>query len=135
MSLNSPNFIARGTIRPSRFVRIDTATDFGVLESDAGSLSIGISQEGTRDTPGVSGAGTDAASVGEPIHVYGLGDTPMLEVGAAVASGDRLKSDADGKGVAVAADADFFGAIALEAGAADGVKIRVQIVIGQRGTA
>lgn len=134
MSLNSPSFIANGTILPSRFVRLDSVApkDHAVIQSVAGSLSIGVSQEGTRDAGGVAGAGTDAASANETIHVYGPGDVCLLEVGAAVAVGARLKSDANGKGIAVAAAGDHYGAIALEAGAADGVKIRVLVQIGQR---
>lgn len=124
----SPNFIAGGNIRCSRFVKQSTAADNTVLEADAGERTIGISQEGGREPPLPSVTTMYAAQAGDNIHVYGDTEQCLLELGDTVVRGDRLKSDADGKGVP-AATTDLFGAIALTSGAS-GEKIRVQVQPG-----
>jgi hypothetical protein len=130
--MSAPNFLAGGTIYPCRFVFKNA--DPHEVEQAASAITplIGISQEGTHDTPGLSGAGTDAASDGEQLHVYTEGDECLLEVVTTVAAGNRLKSDADGKGTPLlgteTAAETFVGAIALDDGAA-GEKIRVQVKI------
>ena len=71
-AINTPllSLVATGDIRPSRFVSMSTAADFTVAESNAGEWVLGVSQMGTRDAPGLSGAGTDAAQTGENLHIF-----------------------------------------------------------------
>lgn len=130
MPLNNPNFVAGGDIRICRFVKQSTSADYTVLEADANEQTIGISQEGTNDAP-TSGASSLAAASGDPVAVYGLGDVCLLTIGSGgVTRGGRLKSDADGKGVAVATTGTTIqqiGARALES-AAENELCRVQIV-------
>jgi len=121
-------FIAGGTIRPSRFVKM--SGDSTVSECDAGDPPIGISQEWSRDVPrsDIATSGVNAALVNEPVRVYGEADICLLELGDTVAVTDVLQSDADGRGIPVAAATDESGAIPLEAGVV-GDKIRVQVNI------
>jgi len=134
MPLNAPAFIANGTIRPSRFVKIDATKDHAVLEAAAQTdRIIGIAQPGTQDAPGVVGSGTEAAAAGEQLLVYGEADVCLLEAGAAIVRGDVLKSDAQGRGTPVLFSETaniFFGARALESAAAAGEKIRVVVSLG-----
>lgn len=129
MPNTSPSFIAKGDIRPCRFVKIDTSNDFGVLEADANEDGIGISQEGTKQAP-IPGASTLAAADGENIQVYGPGEVCLLQLGSGGATrGGNLKSDADGKGVAVATTGttiQLVRAVALQSGLED-EKIQVLI--------
>lgn len=124
------NFVAGGDINPSRFVKMNSADDNQVLECDANERAIGVSQEGTKAAP-VSGASTLAAADGDPIHVYTPGEhrTCLLQYGGSITRGGRIKSDADGKGVAVdtSGEVQNVGAIALESGS-DGEKHRVELV-------
>jgi hypothetical protein len=129
MPSNSPNFVAQGNIRPSRFVKIDTANDNGVLEADAGERTIGISTEAGNEPPLPSVSTIYAGIDNQPMAVYGLGETCLLELGDTVTRGDRLKSDADGCGVTASSSGNLFGAIALSSGAV-GEKIRVQVQQG-----
>lgn len=120
--------IAEGTIRPMRFVKIGS-DDGDVLECDAGDRPIGISFKGTRRSDYVSDDGA-AANAGEPISYYTVSARCFLTIAGTVTAGTRLKSDNDGKGVAVSADADFWGAIAERDGVA-GEHIPVTVFIGQ----
>ena len=104
MSLNNPAWIANGTIQPSRFVKIDTTAGKvkNVLQAAAATDKlIGISQDGSRDAPGTTGAATDAARAGHTLHVFGLGDTCLLELGTggATAGGDLRVQDSVRSGV------------------------------------
>lgn len=113
---------AGGDINPCRFVKASTAADNTVLEADANERVIGISGEGAQDAP-IPGASTLAAASGEQLQII---NTPehrcLLELGSGGATrGDLLKSDADGKGVAIATSGttiQHYGAIALQAGSA-----------------
>jgi len=131
----SPNFIAGGNISPSRFVRQDDTADFQVLEADANSKLAGISMEGTREAPIPSVSTALAAQSGEPLQVYGDTEECLLELGGTVRPGEDLKSDADGKGVTIAAGATVqeIGAVALENGV-DGELIRVQVSLRSEGS-
>ncbi len=125
----APNFIAGGDIRPSRFVKQSTSADHTVLEADANEAIIGIASEAGREPPLPSVSTILAASSGDNVLVYTEGDTCLLELGGTVAAGDNLKSDADGKGVAIATTgttAQEIGAKALTSGAS-GEFIRVQV--------
>jgi len=125
---------ANGDIRPSRFVKIDatlTTPNQGnrCLECDAGETPIGVSQKGTRYTPLTGLDNGFAASAGQGLQVYGLGQVAPLELGGTVAPGDYLKSDADGKGVA-ASVGEYYGAVAPMAGIS-GQIMDVQVVFGK----
>ena len=124
----NPSYIAGGTIAPSRFVTHSQANDFEVTQAAANDKIAGISQEGTRTAPIPDVSTNEAAQSGETLQVYGDGEDCLLELGGAVNPGDELKSDADGKGVQIAAGATVqqIGAIALEGGAS-GELIRVQV--------
>lgn len=103
-------FVTRGVTQALR----KTATEAG-----AGAIAAGI-------------ATTEAAAAGDEIGVAtdGRGQLTVDGSGTAIVPGDRLKSDATGFGVKVAADEDWYGAIALEASAVDGTIIEVEIVKG-----
>lgn len=106
-----------GNIAPSRFVKLGT-TAGTILQCGAGESPWGISTPSTRRAPlsgwddGYAGISGDGA-----INVFGPGDDEaLLELGATVAYGAFLKSDADGKGTTASSDKDNVGAIALSAG-------------------
>lgn len=119
---NSPShYLAGGTIRTARAVKITAAHT--VSESDANEKSVGISQEGSNYPPLSDLVSTNNAAVaGEQLKVYGPGEECLITAGDTIAAGDRLKSDADGKGVPVASTGttlqEYF-AVALDAGSAD----------------
>ena len=127
------NYVAGGNVRVSRFVKSDTSDDFQVLEADANERVIGISQEGAREAP-LPNVTLYAGQDGDNMQVYQQGDICLLTLGSGGATrGSRLKSDADGAGVeiaAIGATQQFYGALALESGL-EGEKIRVQVEIGQ----
>ena len=106
------SYLANGTINPSRFVKLDTTTQGRVLQCGAGDKCLGISQLGTRRSPEVDSSG-NAAQTGEPLGVHDeFGELCGLTLGGTVTVGDRLKSDANGKGVTTTTDQDEYGAIA-----------------------
>lgn len=114
----APGLIAGGTIQPSRFVKLSTTAAHTALQCGSNEEPIGISQVGSYDTPGLTGAATDAARAGLPIQVFGLGDICLLEAGiSGFVEGDDLKSDSVGRGI-VAASTEKVGAKALETVAA-----------------
>ena len=99
------NFTAGGTIHCSRVVTT-TATAQGVAQvieatsSAASQRPQGISFEGSRDTPGLTGSDvTIAARALEQVRVYQNGDTCWALVGSiAVTAGSRVKVvSSDGK--------------------------------------
>lgn len=125
--MSTQSFVAGGTIRAGRFVKI--TDDFTASESDANELSIGISSF-------MSTAFDDAnaALVGQGVTVRGLGDQANIVAGGVIAAGDLLKSDADGRAVPIAAagtTVQNYGAIAMQAAAAAGEVIKVQVLIGK----
>ena len=139
MPVGSPGleFIANGTIQPSRFVKLDTTAgkNFYVIQAAAAgdTTVIGISQPGSYDPPGTTGAATDAARQGLPLMVYTLGDVCLLKAGTGGwTAGDFLVTDANGAGVTVTlsgTSALFYSAKALETTSANELG-RVQIMIG-----
>src|SRR5574341_14624 len=125
--------IANGNIAPSRFIKIDTTNEGRVLQAGAGDRVIGISQAGTRRSDYVANDGF-AAKVNEPIRYFNEKDEESipLELGGTVARGDRVKSDANGKGVTAGTDKDQYGAIAIVSGVS-GEIIPVKFWIGEAG--
>lgn len=118
-------FRAGGTIRVSRFVQLDTAADFTVVEGEANGRIHGIGSEAgylaplptTTDDPPL------AAVVGTSIKVTSRpGDTGYVRVGTGgVVRGGELESDADGQCVTAATTAATvrqIAAIALESASA-----------------
>ncbi len=122
-------FIANGTINPCRFVKITTTTTGRVEQAGAGSQIFGISQTGIRRDLYIDSNGY-AALVGEPIGVFDDGEECLLELGGTVSAGDRLKSDANGKGVTTTTNLDEYGAIAIWSGVS-GEQVRVKVQRGQ----
>lgn len=123
------NFVARGTINPCRFVIMSSYQDNAVEQAGANGLTAGIAQQFEHDAP-IPNAGTDAASSGESIKVYDIGDTCLLELGGTVERAGLIKSDTDGKGVAIATSGTTIqqiGARAYERGVS-GNLIRVQVL-------
>jgi hypothetical protein len=126
--------VARGNILPSRFVRLDTASENGCVQAGDNTDVIGIAQAGTNK-PQVTGLvdATYAAESGQQVMVAGLGSICLLEAGGTVTPGQYLKSDSQGRGVAVATSGTTiqnYGAIALQGGSS-GDKIRVMVIIGK----
>ena len=127
-----PSFKVGGaTIGPCLFCTLDTTTDEQVIQSVAGDLPIGVSQEGMRDTPGLTGSDTTvAARSGDTgMRVIGLGNEAMLTCGGTVKPGYLLKSDSSGRGISASSN-DNYGAVALQAGTT-GVKIKVIVRPGK----
>ena len=89
------NLTAEGTIRPFRCVKMGSADNSG-LEADANEQCVGIS-----DGSAIAFDNANHAVSGGTIHLQ-PGKIKSLEGGGAVSPGGQIKSDADGKGVAVA---------------------------------
>lgn len=117
---SAPVMRAGGTIRRCRFVKPSTSANNTVLEADANERTIGVSQEAGREAaiPSVVADPPEAAQADDDLMVNLPGQWAMLEAGSGGwTAGDRLKSDADGKGVAIATTGTTIqqiGAIALE---------------------
>lgn len=127
----SPQLVSGGNISPATFVKLSASADNTALQAGANEAVIGISQPGTKDAPGLTGASAYAAEAGDNMQIFGLGDICLLKAGSGgYTRGDRLKSDASGNGVPIAESgvAQNVGAIALESAAASEYG-RVQIVI------
>lgn len=127
----SPQLKAGGNILPHTFVKPSATADNTGLQCGANEQMLGISQEGLRDAPGLTGASSYAAIDGDTVKIYGLGDICLLKAGSGgYTRGDRLKSDATGGGVPIAGTGanQNVGAIALESAAA-GELGRVQIIL------
>jgi hypothetical protein len=133
MALYNPAFIAGGDIKPARFVRI--TGEFTISQCSAHTQSIiGVSQEGTFSPPNLATllGGTEsglAASEGQSLKVFGLGDVCMIFAGSGgVTAGTKVKSDGDGKAVNIGTAAGTYhvGGTALNTVAA-GEKVLIQV--------
>lgn len=123
----APNFIAGGTINPATFVKVSTAADNTVLAAGAGEWTIGIATPSQKLAPIPSNSSTYAATTGDAVTVFGLGDICNLQAGTAGwTRGAKLASDASGNGVA-ATTGDYVGAVALESASASSLG-RVQVL-------
>ena len=130
-NIASLSLMARGDIRPARFIKISASQDHACEEADANERIIGIAEEGSRQAPIPSVTTVLEAASGDVCRAYGQGDTCLLELGGTVARNGGIKSDGDGKGVAVAITGTTiqnWGAIALESGVS-GEKIKVKVHI------
>jgi hypothetical protein len=122
--------IAAGDVFPSRFVKV--AGDFTFGQATANDPIFGISHAGTNYPPIPEVSADKAATAGQSIRIHKPGERCLLKAGGTVVAGDRLKSDADGKGVAIAAAGTVpqrYGAVALHGGALDEL-IEVEVVFG-----
>lgn len=116
--METPQLKAGGDINPCRFV--DITGSFTVSEADASDIPLGISGEATRDAPLPSGQSALHAKSGDAATVYVMGNVCLLEIGTGgVTAGDRLKPDADGKGITSGTAGEIVGAVALETASAD----------------
>ena len=114
--------IANGTIRVSRFVKMDTTDNNSVLEADANEKVVGISQPGGREAPipSVTADPVEAAQAADQVAILGPGEEEDVLLRAGTGgwtSGDEIESDADGNGITAlttAATVRNIGAIALE---------------------
>ena len=133
MPATPPHLMANGDINPCRFVKLDTSGDHYGVQATANSQIIGVSMEGTNYPPlSDVTVSTLAASQGQYFKLFGDGEACLLEAGAAVSMGDRLKSDSVGRGVAIATTGTTnqnMGAVAMAAAAAAGEKIPVQVLV------
>lgn len=127
---------ANGNINPCVFITIDVGTDNAALQCTAttgANQPIGISGQGAESPP-IDGAATYHATAGNPVNEwYGPGAECLLTLGTGGCTRlDLLKPDASGQGVTSSVDGDFYGARALESGAA-GEKVHVVVICGFRG--
>ena len=132
MSNTPPKLLAKGTIRVSRFVVIDSSNDNAGLESAANGKIIGIASEADENAPIPGATQGNAATTGRAFRMYGDGDICQLIAGAAVTRGDLLESDSQGRGVNITVgtgQARYVGAQALESASGAGESIRVQVSI------
>ncbi len=126
---------ASGDIRPSRFVKRTGA--YTVAECGANEVMVGVSTEGSNYPPLPSQSELAAAN-GDPCSILWIGDGQqddrpvLLTIGANVTQGALLKSDSQGRGVAVASNNDPYGAIALQSGST-GESIQVRLLFGYFG--
>lgn len=132
---SSVNYVAVANIRPKRFVIGSPVVAYGVQEATVSLRPIvGISQMGTRGTPGTEFDTGFAASSGQQIQIFQDEDHDecLLELGAAVTGGQLLKADANALGVPVTISSggqQFYGAEARDSGAS-GATIRVRPKFG-----
>lgn len=125
MPAQAPNYIAKGDISPSRFVK--PSGDHGVAQAGLYDQAVGVSHEGTRSAP-IEGVTPLTAIAGEPVAVYT--DTFPCEIVAndTIVAGDPLVPDAQGRAI-VALAGMVFSAIA-KAGASAGERVKAVV---QRG--
>lgn len=127
---NSPALAAGGNIYPSRFLKLSTSADHTALQADANAEIIGISGPGVIDVrEDAANAYHATATYFANLEVLSYGDADVrLEAGTGGwTAGDKLESDADGKGVTANGPGRNVGAIALETISAGEIG-RVQIV-------
>lgn len=109
----SRSFTSGGTIRPSRFVTEDTVNGAGYcLEANANEPVWGVSPAAPFDQDTAN-----AADSGDNIQCF-TGGIVRVTAGDAVAVGDYVKSDADGRAVpitspATAAAIQYVGGVAM----------------------
>lgn len=107
--------VANGNIAMSVFVKLDTTNAGRVLACGANEDIWGISSPYPRRHALLDDG--YAAIAGENLNVIGPGDDEaLLRLGGTVTAGQRIKSDANGYGVAATADKDRAGAVAIIGG-------------------
>jgi hypothetical protein len=108
--------ITGGAIATSVFVMRSAGNNDTVIQATANAPIIGVSQVGSHDPPGTTGASANAATgANQFIQFFINGDVCSLTVGAAgVSAGDYVRSDANGAAVTGSLNQDNIGAWALE---------------------
>lgn len=125
---------AGGSIKPMRFVALDTSNPGRVTQAGAGAQIYGVSGVGKRYAPYASLDDGYHAVAGENAIVHGPPEKDVsLVLGGTVTTGQFIKSDANGEGVASTADQEDVGAIAMADGVA-GDAIPVQLIVMERST-
>lgn len=123
------SFKASANITPSRFVTLSGAKT--VAQAGDNGEIIGVAQEGSNKAPLQDMVSTVyAAETGQSLEVYSTGEVCLVEAGGTINAGNLLKSDSQGRAVAIATSGTTiqnYGAIALEGGAT-GEKILCLVV-------
>jgi hypothetical protein len=132
------NLAAGGNVLPMSFVKMDPTVSDTCLQCGAGDAPIGISGTWTRYAGGTPandlepGGGLEA-TVGEFPQVASVGCVVPLTCGnTGWNAQQRIKPDAAGLGVPVAALTDVAGAVALES-ATPGSVARVLVIVAGTG--
>ena len=114
---HTPNLVSGGTIRPYRFVKLDTSEDNAGIESDANDTVIGVSSGDTK-----SHDSANHAEDGDQISLQ-TGNVLLIEAGTSITRGAPLESDADGKATnqTVNTTSRRIGGFALESGASGAI--------------
>ncbi|HOA51552.1 MAG TPA: DUF2190 family protein [Sedimentisphaerales bacterium] len=123
--------IAGGDILPCRFVRV--TGDHQVQQGGDNTPVIGVAGPSAKYPP-LSNLVTSNyhARTGDPVFFFGDGEECLIEAGAAFSAGTRLKSDSNGRAVAIATSGttiQHIGAIAKEAATAAGQLVRCIVKI------
>jgi hypothetical protein len=128
---SDPNFIAGGDILPCRFVKL--SDKHTVVQGTDNAVVIGVAGPGAKIPPLNDLVSQNYhARAGDPVQVFGEGTECLLEAGGTFAAGTRLKSDANGRGVAIATTGTTIqqiGAIALASASAAGELVRCLVQI------
>ncbi|HOV61674.1 MAG TPA: DUF2190 family protein [Candidatus Hydrogenedentes bacterium] len=123
------SFKASANISPSRFVTLSGAKT--VAQAGDNGEIIGVAQEGSNKAPLQDMVSTVyAAETGQSLEVYSAGEVCLVEAGGTITAGNLLKSDSQGRAVAIATSGTTiqnYGAVALEGGAT-GEKILCLVV-------
>ena len=128
MTQTTPSFTASADIPISVFVKITSGTDHNAQACVAGDTAIGVSDYCPQDPVLPGGSVGPAATAGNPIRIFTLGETCEVLAGGTITAGQFLKPDANGKAVACSAS-DKFSAIA-RAGASANQLCKVLVEIG-----
>lgn len=121
---------ASGDIYPARFVK--ASGDFTIAQATANDPISGISHNATNTAPIPEVTSDKAATSGQSCRIHKPGERCLLRLGGTVDAGNRLKADADGKGVAIASAGTTpqrYGAKALQGGVAEDL-IEVEVEFG-----
>jgi hypothetical protein len=118
---------AAGNVSPKRIVKI-SGNNKVVQASAATDKMFGIAGQRTRyaEITGLSLNDGYHAVSGENCEVFQVGETAPLVAGGAVVAGDRITSDASGKGIATTTDKDSIVGQAVN-GAASGEEFMCRI--------
>jgi len=115
---------AGGAINPLSYVKLSTSSPGStknpvVVQCGAGDRPIGIAQNDS------------AAASGDEVEVALPGGGARLTIKGTVASGNFIKSDANGYGIATTTAGDAYGAQAVEDGVTTDI-LGVEVIIGEK---
>lgn len=124
------SFRASGNILPCRFVKVSGAKT--VAQAGDNEEIIGVAFEGTQKPPLADLVSTAyAAETGQSVAVYSVGEICLVEAGGAVSAGGLVRSDSQGRAVAVETTGTTirnYAGVALEAATAAGQKIQILVM-------